>query len=67
MIGGMRQHFSKKIRWEEPEGGLFIWCTLPEDCDMLHSASVPFRSTRSLSFRETLFWWMRHSPARPSA
>ena len=34
MIGGMRQHFSKKIRWEEPEGGLFIWCTLPEDCDM---------------------------------
>lgn len=26
--------FSKKITYTKPEGGLFIWCTLPEDCDM---------------------------------
>ncbi|MBQ8296695.1 MAG: PLP-dependent aminotransferase family protein [Ruminococcus sp.] len=26
--------FSKKISYSKPEGGLFIWCTLPEDCDM---------------------------------
>lgn len=26
--------FSKKIKYTKPEGGLFIWCTLPEDCDM---------------------------------
>lgn len=26
--------FSKKITYTKPEGGLFIWCTLPENCDM---------------------------------
>lgn len=26
--------FSKKITYSKPEGGLFIWCTLPEECDM---------------------------------
>ena len=26
--------FSKKISYTKPEGGLFIWCTLPESCDM---------------------------------
>lgn len=26
--------FSKKISYIKPEGGLFIWCTLPDDCNM---------------------------------
>ena len=26
--------FSDKITYIRPEGGLFIWCTLPESCDM---------------------------------
>jgi len=26
--------FSKKISYTKPEGGLFIWCTLPDSCDM---------------------------------
>ena len=26
--------FSKKITYVKPQGGLFIWCTLPENCDM---------------------------------
>lgn len=26
--------FSKKITYTKPKGGLFIWCTLPEGCDM---------------------------------
>ncbi len=26
--------FSKKISYIKPEGGLFIWCTLPDDADM---------------------------------
>lgn len=26
--------FSKKITYTKPEGGLFLWCTLPEGCDM---------------------------------
>ncbi len=35
MADGIRQHFSPKIQWEMPDGGLFIWCTLPENADML--------------------------------
>lgn len=26
--------FSKKISYIKPEGGLFIWCTLPDNCNM---------------------------------
>ena len=26
--------FSKKISYIKPQGGLFVWCTLPDNCDM---------------------------------
>ena len=26
--------FSKKIHYVKPQGGLFVWCDLPENCDM---------------------------------
>jgi 2-aminoadipate transaminase len=26
--------FSKKIKYIKPQGGLFVWCDLPEKCDM---------------------------------
>lgn len=26
--------FSEKVTYTRPEGGLFIWCTLPDSCDM---------------------------------
>ncbi len=26
--------FSRKVMYIKPEGGLFVWCTLPDDCDM---------------------------------
>ena len=35
MISEMEKNFSSKIKFEKPEGGLFIWCTLLEDCDMM--------------------------------
>lgn len=34
MADGIRTHFSKRIQWAMPQGGLFLWCTLPDDCDM---------------------------------
>ena len=34
MLSEMDKNFSKKITYTRPEGGLFIWATLPEDCDM---------------------------------
>ncbi|MGN0631605.1 MAG: PLP-dependent aminotransferase family protein [Ruminococcus sp.] len=34
MLGEMDKTFSKKVKYSKPLGGLFIWCTLPDDCDM---------------------------------
>lgn len=34
MCSYIESGFSKKISYIKPEGGLFIWCTLPEGCDM---------------------------------
>lgn len=34
MCSYIESRFSKKISYIKPEGGLFIWCTLPEDCNM---------------------------------
>lgn len=33
MIGALREHFPAEATWTEPEGGLFIWATLPEYID----------------------------------
>ncbi len=35
MLAGMDAAFSEKITFTRPEGGLFVWCTLPDDCDMM--------------------------------
>lgn len=34
MLHGIAEHFSDKIAYTKPEGGLFLWCTLPEGSDM---------------------------------
>ena len=34
MCSYIENEFSKKISYTRPEGGLFIWCTLPDSCDM---------------------------------
>jgi 2-aminoadipate transaminase len=33
MISALREHFPPEATWTEPEGGLFIWATLPEFID----------------------------------
>ncbi len=35
MLDGIDKNFSKKITVTKPEGGLFIWATLPEGSDMM--------------------------------
>lgn len=35
MLSEIEKNFSSKIKCTKPEGGLFIWCTLPDDCDMM--------------------------------
>lgn len=34
MCSYIDNEFSNKISYIRPEGGLFVWCTLPDDCDM---------------------------------
>jgi 2-aminoadipate transaminase len=33
MLGEMDQHFPKSVKYTRPEGGIFIWCTMPEGFD----------------------------------
>jgi 2-aminoadipate transaminase len=33
MISALREHFPPQAHWTEPEGGLFIWATLPDYID----------------------------------
>ena len=35
MMNGIEAHFSKKIAFTRPQGGLFLWCTLPDGSDMM--------------------------------
>ncbi|MBQ9802100.1 MAG: PLP-dependent aminotransferase family protein [Clostridia bacterium] len=34
MLGELKKHLPREIAFTKPEGGLFIWCTLPEGVDM---------------------------------
>jgi len=33
MLAALREHFPPNVRWTHPQGGMFIWVTLPEDYD----------------------------------
>lgn len=33
MLEAMDEHFPTTVRWTRPEGGMFIWVTLPAHCD----------------------------------
>lgn len=35
MMHGMEESFSKQITFTRPQGGLFLWCTLPDGSDMM--------------------------------
>ncbi|MFT3952652.1 MAG: PLP-dependent aminotransferase family protein [Oscillospiraceae bacterium] len=39
MLDEIRAHFSSNIRFTTPEGGLFLWGTLPEGSDMMRFCS----------------------------
>jgi 2-aminoadipate transaminase len=30
MLTAMREHFPPTVKYNEPEGGMFVWCELPE-------------------------------------
>ncbi len=40
MLENIEKNFSKKITYTKPQGGLFIWATLPDDCDMMNFCKI---------------------------
>ena len=40
METGIKEHFDPSVKVTEPEGGLFIWATLPESIDMMKFCKV---------------------------
>jgi 2-aminoadipate transaminase len=34
MLSCLDEHMPKEVKYTRPEGGLFIWCTLPDGADM---------------------------------
>lgn len=35
MLAAMKEHFPAGVTWTEPEGGMFIWVTLPQQIDAM--------------------------------
>jgi len=33
MLGALERHFPQEVRWTKPQGGLFLWITLPAGLD----------------------------------
>ena len=33
MLESMEKHFPSEVSWTQPEGGLFLWATLPQSCN----------------------------------
>ncbi|HEU4851220.1 MAG TPA: aminotransferase class I/II-fold pyridoxal phosphate-dependent enzyme, partial [Telluria sp.] len=40
MLDAMEQHFPKGVTWTKPEGGMFIWVTLPKHVDAMKLLDV---------------------------
>ncbi|WP_129780844.1 aminotransferase-like domain-containing protein [Peristeroidobacter soli] len=39
MLAAMREHFPRGVTWNRPEGGMFIWVTLPSGIDSMELLS----------------------------
>jgi 2-aminoadipate transaminase len=43
MIGSINQHFPKNVHFTRPEGGMFLWVTLPEHISSMKLFEVAIR------------------------
>lgn len=46
MLTAMAETFSSKVSYQKPQGGLFIWCTLPEGSDVPALAKLAIEKHR---------------------
>lgn len=40
MLEKLDKHLDKRVTYTRPDGGLFLWCTLPEGCDSQELADI---------------------------
>ena len=43
MLKLLDEHMDKRVTYTRPDGGLFLWCTLPEGCDSQELADLALR------------------------
>jgi 2-aminoadipate transaminase len=48
MLQALQRHFPASVRWTRPQGGLFLWVTLPEGVDA--SALLPLALAEKVAF-----------------
>ena len=40
MLDLLDKYIDKRVTWTRPDGGLFLWCTLPEGCDAMELSQI---------------------------
>lgn len=48
MLEKLDEHLDKRVTYTRPDGGLFLWCTLPEGCDSQKLADIAL--TKGVAF-----------------
>jgi len=48
MLGALHRHFPASVRWTRPQGGLFLWVSLPEGVDA--AALLPLALAEKVAF-----------------
>lgn len=46
MLGALTRHMPKGVRWTEPQGGMFVWLTLPASMDADELQRVAFEKAK---------------------
>jgi len=64
MLDALEEHFGEHSRWTKPQGGLFIWATLPEYIDTTDRSRGRSRARTSPSCRAGPPTWTAAGPPR---
>ena len=51
MLDALAEHFPREAEWTHPEGGLFIWATLPDYIDTTDLLARALRGARRVRAR----------------
>ena len=64
MLEEMDRTFSPKVTYTRPEGGLFLWCTLPDGADMADFCTRSVRDYQVATVPGTAFTVAEGAPSQ---